>query len=230
MSTTSSTTASASNPYAALSGSSATSTTGGSSASDKNKQVASEDRFLKLLVAQMQNQDPLNPMDNAQVTSQMAQINAVTSLEKVNTSIASLGTQMVQMQALQGASLVGRDVVVAGNRLSSGDGAGQLAGGFEMDSAADHVQVEILDGSGHVLDTLQLGAQTSGRHAFDWQQPASVAAGATFRVTATSGTNKVGATALTTDRVEAVSTSGQSLQLQLSRSGSVGYDAVKAFN
>ncbi|WP_157267570.1 flagellar hook assembly protein FlgD [Azohydromonas aeria] len=229
MSTTSNATGSASNPYAALSGSRAT-TTGGSGAPDKNKQVASEERFLKLLVAQMQNQDPLNPMDNAQVTSQMAQINAVTSLEKVNTSIAALSTQMVQMQALQGASLVGRDVVVAGNRLSSGDTAGRLAGGFEMDSAADHVQVEILDGAGRVLDTLQLGAQTSGRHAFGWTQPASVAAGATFRVTASSGTNKVGATALTTDRVEAVSTSGQTLQLQLSRGGIVGYDAVKAFN
>ena len=47
--------------------------------------AGSEDRFLKLLVAQMQNQDPLNPMDNAQVTSQMAQINTVSGIEKLNT-------------------------------------------------------------------------------------------------------------------------------------------------
>ncbi len=58
----------------------------------------------------MQNQDPMNPMDNAQVTSQMAQINTVTGIEKLNTTVAGLNGQFVQMQALQGASLVGRDV------------------------------------------------------------------------------------------------------------------------
>ena len=76
------------------------------------------DRFLKLLVAQMKNQDPLNPMDNAQVTSQMAQINTVTGIDKLNSTVQGLSTQFVQLQAMQGASLVGRDVIVAGNKLS----------------------------------------------------------------------------------------------------------------
>ena len=75
------------------------------------------DRFLKLLVAQMKNQDPLNPMDNAQVTSQMAQINTVTGIDKLNTTVAGLSAQFMQMQAMQGASLVGHDVIVAGNKL-----------------------------------------------------------------------------------------------------------------
>uniref|UniRef100_UPI0025499B54 flagellar hook capping FlgD N-terminal domain-containing protein n=2 Tax=Pseudomonadota TaxID=1224 RepID=UPI0025499B54 len=76
-----------------------------------------QDRFLKLLVAQMNNQDPLNPMDNAQVTSQMAQIQQVTSLSTVNTSINGLGSQLSQMQALQAVSLVGRGVSVPGNQI-----------------------------------------------------------------------------------------------------------------
>src|SRR5512147_131653 len=80
------------------------------------------DRFLKLLVAQMQNQDPLNPMDNAQVTSQMAQINTVTGIEKLNTTVQGLNSQFVQMQALQGASLVGRDVIVPGNLVDIDEG------------------------------------------------------------------------------------------------------------
>ena len=75
------------------------------------------DRFLKLLVAQMKNQDPLNPMDNAQVTSQMAQINTVTGIDKLNSTVAGLSAQFMQMQAMQGASLVGHDVIVAGNKL-----------------------------------------------------------------------------------------------------------------
>src|SRR3954466_7581480 len=86
--------------------------------------AASSDRFLKLLVAQMQNQDPLNPMDNAQVTSQMAQINTVSGIDKLNTTVQGLQSQFVQMQALQGATLVGHDVVVAGNKLDFSDGAG----------------------------------------------------------------------------------------------------------
>src|SRR6185295_9765523 len=57
------------------------------------------DRFLKLLVAQMKNQDPLNPMDNAQVTSQMAQINTVTGIDKLNSTVAGLSAQFMQMQA-----------------------------------------------------------------------------------------------------------------------------------
>ncbi len=58
--------------------------------------AGSADRFLKLLVAQMQNQDPMNPMDNAQVTSQMAQINTVSGIEKLNTTVQGLNGQFVQ--------------------------------------------------------------------------------------------------------------------------------------
>jgi flagellar basal-body rod modification protein FlgD len=224
MSTTATTSTTSTNPFAALSGNSSSSST------SKSSEAGSQDRFLTLLVAQMKNQDPLNPMDNAQVTSQMAQINTVSGLEKLNTTVAGLSAQFVQMQALQGASLVGHDVLVEGNKLSTDAATGKLAGGFELPGAADQVQVEILDGAGRVLDTVQLGAQTTGRHDFEWAQPADKAAGATFRITATSGATKLATTALMTDRVEAVSTSGQALQLQLGRSGAVSYDAVKAFN
>lgn len=227
--TTSATSTNGTNPFAALNGSSGTSSAG-SNPSAKNQQVASEDRFLTLLVAQMQNQDPLNPMDNAQVTTQLAQINTVSGLDKLNNTVAGLSTQFMQMQAVQAASLVNRTVVVEGNQLSAGSAAGKLAGGVELAGAADRVQVQILDGSGAVLDTVQLGAQRAGRVNFEWAQPSGVAAGQTFRVTATSGSNAVTATPLTRDSVTAVSTSGQTLQLQLAHGGLVNYSAVKAFN
>jgi flagellar basal-body rod modification protein FlgD len=191
--------------------------------------AGSADRFLKLLVAQMQNQDPLSPMDNAQVTSQMAQINTVTGIEKLNQTVQGLNGQFVQMQALQGATLVGRDVIVPGNQLSVADGAGQ--GGFELAGPADAVKVEILGPSGQVVDTLNLGAQSSGRHGFDWPAgSATDASGLRFRVTATSGAASVASTALMRDRIDAVATGGDSLTLELARSGSVPYASVKAFN
>ena len=126
------------------------------------------DRFLKLLVAQMKNQDPLNPMDNAQVTSQMAQINTVTGIDKLNTTVAGLSAQFMQMQAMQGASLVGHDVIVPGNKLDIDAVSAIGQGGFEIQTPADAVKVEILSPSGAVVQTLNLGAQGAGMHSFDW--------------------------------------------------------------
>ncbi|MCU0929195.1 MAG: flagellar hook assembly protein FlgD [Burkholderiaceae bacterium] len=189
-----------------------------------------QDRFLKLLVAQMKNQDPLNPLDNAQVTSQMAQIQTVSGIERLNTTVESLSGHFAQLQALQGASLVGRDVVVEGNVLSAND-EGLMQGGFDLASPADGVQVEVLSRAGVVIDTIDLGAQGGGRHGFEWVPAAGVDAtlGERFRVVANSGATAVAATPLMRDRVDAVS-AGDTLTLELRHAGSVPYAAVKAFN
>jgi flagellar basal-body rod modification protein FlgD len=194
-------------------------------------QAGSEDRFLKLLVAQMQNQDPLNPLDNAQVTSQMAQINTVSGIEKLNRTVETLGTSFAQMQALQGASLVGRGVLVQGDRFAA-DEQGAPQGGFDLNAAADSVRVEVLSPAGLVVDTIDLGAQGSGRHAFTWTPPSGTAMTGEerFRIVARSGATAVAATPLMHDRVEAVSLAGDTLTLELSRSGPQPYSAIKAFN
>ena len=189
------------------------------------------DRFLKLLVAQMKNQDPLNPMDNAQVTSQMAQINTVTGIDKLNSTVQGLSTQFMQLQAVQGASLVGRDVIVAGNKLSVDAEAGVGQGGFELANAADTVKVEILSPSGAVIQTLNLGAEGAGMHSFDWPSGAATNASAlTFRVSATTGGVATAVTPLMRDRVDAIGTTGTSFNLELESSGTVAYGAIKAFN
>ncbi|MEY4748423.1 MAG: hypothetical protein RIQ60_637 [Pseudomonadota bacterium] len=198
----------------------------------KSAVEAASDRFLKLLVTQMQNQDPLSPMDNAQVTSQMAQINTVTGIDKLNNSINAMSAQFVQLQAMQGASLVGRGVQVEGNNLQLDPATGKAQGGYELAGAADAVKVEVLSPAGRVLDTLKLGADSAGRHSFDWLPPAGVdASGALrFKVTAVSGSAAVAATALQHDQVSAVSTSGNSLSLELGSGKTVTYADVKAFD
>jgi flagellar basal-body rod modification protein FlgD len=189
-----------------------------------------EDRFLKLLVAQLQNQDPLNPMDNAQVTSQMAQIQTVSGIDKLNTTVQGLNAQFAQLQALSGASLVGRDVLIEGNRLVADNGVGH--GGFELASQADQVKLEVLDASGRVIDSADLGAMASGRHSFDWTPSAGVnpALVSRFRITANLGTTAVAATAYTRDRVDAVSAGPSGLVLELAHAGPVAYDQVKVFD
>ena len=191
--------------------------------------AGSQDRFLKLLVTQLKNQDPLSPMDNAQLTSQIAQINTVTGIATLNTSVQGLSSQFLQMQSLQGAALVGKDVIVPGNKLDIANGSAQ--GGFELASAADAVKVEVLSPAGRVLDTLSLGAQSSGMHSFDWASTNyDNTSNLTFRVTASSGSTALGSVALMRDKVDAVSTSGDALMLELDRAGTVAYSTVRAIN
>ncbi len=202
---------------------------GASSAPATQNDAGNADRFLKLLVAQMQNQDPMNPLDNAQVTSQMAQINTVSGIEKLNSTVAGLNSHLVQLQALQGATLVGREVTVSGDRLAIDGGIG--VGGFELNSAADQVKVEILNGAGRVIDTLNLGAASGGLHAFEWASgTVQDGDGYRFRVTANAGKSSVLGSTLMRDQVDAVSSAGSTLNLELRHSGAVAYDKVKAFN
>lgn len=215
-----STVTSSTNPTAAASAAS----TGATATTAKE---ASE-RFLKLLVTQLQNQDPMNPVDNAQMTSQMAQISTVSGIEKLNTTVEAMTGQFVQMQMLQGASLVGREVLVASDRLTESDGG--LGGSFALGSAADSVKVEVLSKNGSVVDTLTLGKQTSGRHDFDWPGGAGKSAsdGYRFRISASSGSTALSATPLARDTVNAVSANGSSLTLELKQGGSVPYTDVQS--
>ena len=200
-------------------------------------EAGSAERFLKLLVTQMQNQDPLNPMDNAQITSQIAQINTVNGIQQLNTSVQGLNGQFVQMQALQGVSLVGHNVTVPGNLMAydeDASGAARGVGGFELSGSADRVKVEVLSGAGRVVDTLDLGAQTSGSHSFSWTPQSAAlptpADGYRFRIVATAGTTAVASTALMRDRVEAVSMVGDKLTLEMANSGKLPYSDIRAVN
>ncbi|MFN3304835.1 MAG: flagellar hook assembly protein FlgD [Roseateles sp.] len=202
---------------------------GATSTATKNA-AETQDRFLKLLVAQMNNQDPLNPMDNAQVTSQMAQIQQVTSLSTLDTSIKSLGGQLGQMQALQSISLVGREVSVPSDKLQVVDGVAE--GSYELDGAAKNVKLEILGPAGNVIDTQQLGAQGSGRQTFSWKAGTLAAEGAEvkYRITATNGTAAVPSVTYAHDKVDAVYSENGSLKLKLARLGPVDYTSVSAVN
>lgn len=214
-------------PIAAATLSSINGTTAASTS--KLDDPGSQDRFLKLLVTQLQNQDPLSPTDNAQLTSQIAQINTVTGISTLNDSVKGLSTQFLQSQTLQGASLIGKSVVVPGNRVDIEAGVGQ--GGFQLASPADAVKVEMLSPAGQVIDTVNLGAQSAGVHSFDWASgkyanDANIA----FRVVASNGSTPLDVTTLTRDKVSAVSISGDSLMLDLQRTGTVKYSDVKSIN
>ncbi|MDD2925684.1 flagellar hook capping FlgD N-terminal domain-containing protein [Rhodoferax sp.] len=201
------------------------STSKGSSAASSME--AQQDRFLKLLVAQLNNQDPMNPLDNAQMTSQMAQMSTVTGIEQVNATLKSMAEQFNALQMLQGSSMVGHNVMIDSNTLTPIDG--KAVGAIDLTDRADNVKVEILSPGGQVLDTINAGALAAGRHYFDWDASSYKDTGnPTFRITATQGGKAVDAKALARDKVVSVGLENGAMNIQLLGRGTTAYSNIKA--
>jgi flagellar basal-body rod modification protein FlgD len=132
---------------------------------------AAQNRFLTLLVAQMQAQDPLNPMDNAQMTTQLAQISTVDGVEKLNLTMEKLLSQFGALEQLNATSLIGRNVLIPADRIElSRNDQGQAVGaaGFDLPQAVSKVKIEIQDASGMPIRRIELGAMKEGMHTFSW--------------------------------------------------------------
>lgn len=206
-----------------------TSTIGASTSSSttKSSSEVAQDRFLKLLVAQLNNQDPMNPMDNAQMTSQMAQINTVTGIQQVNDTLKSMGDQFTAMQVLQGSNMVGHDVLLESNTLSISDG--KAAGAVNLTARAESVKVDILSPAGTVIDTVNLGTLEAGQHNFSWDASKySYSGNPTFKVTATLGGKAIENTALARATVQSVSSDNGVMNVQLAGRSAVPYSSIKA--
>ena len=120
-----------------------TSTGTGSSAADLSQS------FMELLVAQMQNQDPTNPMDDNQLTSQLAQFNTAAGVEKLNSTLEGVGMMVGSMQQMNASQWVGRSVYVAGDPVISNAEEGNKNFAFNLDSDADKVTVTLTDDAGN---------------------------------------------------------------------------------
>jgi len=201
--------------------------TTGNSGANSTTAAASQDRFLKLLVAQLNNQDPMNPLDNAQMTSQLAQINTVSGIQTLNDTMKSMATQIAALQSLQGSSTIGREVLTEGSAVSVTDGVGK--GSFDLSGAADTVKVEVRTQGGTLLGTVDMGSLSTGRQAFAWDASKYTHSGdLNFKVTATNNGTAVTTTALERNKVVSVSNENNVLNLQLQNGASVAYSAVKA--
>ena len=207
---------------------SATANSASTSASSTDP-AAQQDRFLKLLVAQLNNQDPMNPMDNAQMTTQMAQINTVVGINELNSTMAAMSSQFTAMQVLQGTSMIGRTVLSEGNALGTPVDKISTAA-FDLSGTAADVKVNITTASGTVVDTVNLGALDAGRHYFAWDSSkyAGDVSALQFKVASINGTANVANTTLSPKMVVATSTTDNALTLELENGESLAYTKVKA--
>ncbi len=126
-----------------------------------------KNEFLKLLVTQMNNQDPLSPQENGEFIAQLAQFSTVEGIETLNTSMESLLNGYQSSQALQASSLVGRTVIVPADQAMV-DTAEGIKGQLALPSFSDNVFVNVTNSAGSVVTRLNLGSQPSGMHDFVW--------------------------------------------------------------
>lgn len=194
------------------------------------KDISPQDRFLKLLVTQLKNQDPLNPMDNAQMTSQMAQISTVEGIDKLNATLKMILEGSNENQAMQAAALVGHGVLVPGSGLALS--GGMAIGGIELAEPADRVTMTIKDASGIAVKTLELGAREAGSHGFAWDGKtdggAQAADGAyTISVSAKRGDTQVGAKALELGMVSSVARMNDGISLNVGALGAFKMSDVR---
>ncbi|CAJ0809497.1 MULTISPECIES: flagellar hook assembly protein FlgD [Ralstonia] len=204
--------------------SSTSSTTGTSSTSTGNNLAITngtdlQSTFMQLLVAQLQNQDPLNPMDNSQMTSQLAQINTVNGIQQLNTTMSSMLTQNAATQA---SSMIGRTVQVPSSNLSLASGTANF--GVSVPTGADDVVVTIKNAAGVAVRTVDLGQMTAGSGNYTWNgkddKGNQLADGNyTIGVAATQGGKVVTANALGTDKVAGVTINNGTMQLVLASGG-----------
>lgn len=133
-----------------------------------------QNQFLTLLTAQLQNQDPLNPLENTELTSQLAQINTVSGIAGISEKITALMSALNNNQGIQAASIIGKNILTNGNQITlssytdeSGNTSSAAYGGIKLESNADKVVVKITNGSTEVR-SIDLGAKNAGIVSFAW--------------------------------------------------------------
>ena len=189
-----------------------------------------QNRFMTLLVTQMKNQDPLNPLDNAQITSQLAQLSTLNGINQLNTTLDALKGSYQASQTLQATSMIGHGVFVPGSDMSLSDGKAVF--GADLASAADSVQITVRDAAGAVVHTSNMGAAQAGIIPMTWDGKTDSGVAApdgtyTFEVRATASGNKVDATALSFGMVTSVSTSSSGLKLNTPGLGALNLSDVR---
>jgi flagellar basal-body rod modification protein FlgD len=194
-----------------------------------------QSQFLTLMMAQMKNQNPLDPTNGTEFLSQLAQFNTVDGISKLNTSMSDMATSYRSTQALQATALVGRSVQVPGD-TSALAATGSLTGSIDLPASTNNLNVNIYKNSGELVNTITMGSQEAGNVPFNWNGKDAngnrMAAGNYRAEAIASQAGK--ATTLKTyvnSNVDSVTVSASgSVSLNVAGQGAVTLDAIKQIN
>lgn len=192
-----------------------------------------QNEFLTLMITQLKNQNPMQPMQDGQFLSQMAQFSSAAGMQKLQDSFTNLASTLQSNQALQASSLVGRKVLISSDQGQLPVG-GNLSGVVDMTQATGNLTVNILNQNGELVRHLELGAQSAGQVKFNWdglndsgqpQPPGNYSISAEAQVDGVAHNYET----LVEASVDSVTIGkqGQGLSLNLSQFGSVGLDQIR---
>lgn len=134
---------------------------------EPKKNELGQSAFLKLMITQLKNQNPLDPQDNQAFVAQLAQFSSVEGLEKLNTSMSSMANSYKSSSALQASALVGRAVMVEASEVPLNTG-GVVLGQIALKDNTSNLIVNIYDSKGALVNQQSLGKQTKGELDFQW--------------------------------------------------------------
>lgn len=196
----------------------------------QNKELG-KDQFLNLLVAQLNNQNPLEPQGNGEFIAQLAQFSTVEGVEKLNSSMETILSGYQSSQALQASSLVGRKVIVPVDKAVV-DTSESFKASAVLPTTSSNVYVNVYDTSGAVVSRINLGEQKAGNVSFIWDgkdASGNVMKPGTYRfeAQATYGNETKGLYTLLPANVDSVTLGGNELMLNLAGVGNVPLSQVQ---
>jgi len=125
------------------------------------------DDFMKLLVAQLKNQDPNNPLDTKELVTQLSQLTSVQELQTIGTKMGALTTATNSMAANQSSGLIGKTVTGTADSANLG-ATGGATSAVTLAQSADTATVSVSNAAGRVVRTFSLPSTTAGRQVFTW--------------------------------------------------------------
>lgn len=198
---------------------------------DKKNNELGADEFMKLMLTQMQNQDPLSPMENGEFLAQIAQFSTVSGVKELNSSFSDLSAAMQSNQALQASSMVGRTVLVPSDKAMHVSGA-DVNGMVFLPASTTNLRVGIYDAAGQLVRTINLGQQAGGDIGFSWdgktESGADAPAGTyTIKAEAFLGEENSALESFVYDEVQSVDLGyGKGLRLNLAGLGATNFSDV----
>jgi len=132
-----------------------------------NKTDSPQDAFLRLLTTQLENQDPMEPMQSGEFLSQIAQFTTATGITELNTSFTGLSGALTSNMALQATSLVGRDVLMQSDTAALNDGQ-NVNGILDLPQSTTELKLFVYDAAGQLVRTQSMGMQAKGKVPFEW--------------------------------------------------------------
>ncbi|MCP5158865.1 MAG: flagellar hook assembly protein FlgD [Gammaproteobacteria bacterium] len=147
-----------------------------------SNQALDQEDFLKLMIAQMKNQDPTKPLDGQEYLGQLAQFSTLNSIQELQKSFESLAQSLLSMQTAQATGMVGKQVLVEGDRGYYAPGQ-PLQGEISLPQSVSSLTVKIYSSSGQLVNTMNLGPQSAGQVGFGWDGSGATGSGV-YRVVA----------------------------------------------